>query len=505
MRSNDLNPSAQMDKAREGIMQALAANDKEKFKQAFNDMTLAICESVKADYEAKLAAVQENAEAAETSRVLTARGVRQLTPDERKYYQKFTEAARSENPKQALLNADLVLPKTVMNAVFDELQTAHPLLSAIQFTNTTGITEMIMSENGEQIAQWGKLCDSIVKELLAGFTTVNMTLLKLSAFIPVCKAMLDLGPEWLDNFVRQVLYEALANGLEYGIVTGDGNDKPIGMDRQVGENVTVTGGVYPEKSPVAVNDFQPATVGRLLSLMAVDPAGKPRTLRDVVLIVNPQDYYEKVMPATTVMAPDGTYRNDVLPHPMQVVRSLALPRGKAIMGIAYKYFMGAGMSRDGRIEYSDHYQFLEDDRVYLIKLYANGFPMDNNAFLALDISGLHPATLQVTTLTAPAASDNDDLASLSLGKIKLNQAFAASTLTYTASTTDATNTINAVPADAGATIEITNTHDTDQTDSYNNGAAIQWANGSNTVKIKVTAANGTATQTYQVTVTATLS
>ena len=301
-------------------------------------------------------------------KLLAQRGVRQLTSEERQYYQKFAEAARSKNPKQALMDADLILPQTVLNAVFDELQTSHPLLSAIQFTNTTGITEMVMSQNGEQMAQWGKLCDDIVKELLAGFSTVNMTLLKLSAFLPVCKAMLDLGPVWLDDFVRQVLYEALANGLEYGIVTGNGNDQPIGMDRQVGEGVTVTGGVYPEKAPVAVSDLQPSTVGRLLSLMAVDPAGKPRTLRDIILVVNPQDYYQKVMPATTVMAPDGTYRNDVMPYPMRVIQSLALPRGKAILGIAYKYFAGAGMSRDGRIEYSDHYQFLEDDRVYLIKL-----------------------------------------------------------------------------------------------------------------------------------------
>lgn len=495
MRSNDLTMTR--DDVRARLMQAVADNDKDGYNQAFNDMLLCIEDDIQQKHSADLEEVREEADRS----VLASRGVRQLTSEEKQYYQKFAEAARSKNPKQALMDVDLVLPQTVLNAVFDDLQTSHPLLSAIQFTNTTGITEMIMSQNGEQMAQWGKLCDDIVKELLAGFSTVNMTLLKLSAFIPVCKAMLDLGPVWLDDFVRQVLYEALANGLEYGIVTGNGNDQPIGMDRQVGEGVTVTGGVYPEKAPVAVSDFQPSTVGRLLSLMAVDPAGKPRTLRDIILVVNPQDYYQKVMPATTVMAPDGTYRNDVMPYPMRVIQSLALPRGKAILGIAYKYFAGAGMSRDGRIEYSDHYQFLEDDRVYLIKLYANGFPMDNNAFLVLDISGLRPATLQVTTLTAPAASTNDDLASLRIGNLTLSPAFAAATTTYTASTTNATNTINAVPADAGATIAITNTHDTDEVDSYDNGAAITWADGENEVAVKVTAADGTTNQTYTVTVT----
>ena len=481
-----------------GLMQkAIKDGDSEAFYAAFDQMLQCIQEDIAQRTDERLDEMRQTVD----TQVRASRGVRQLTSEERRYYQKFAEAARSKDPKQALLNTDLTLPITILDAVFDELQTSHPLLSAIQFTNTTGVTEMIMSQNGEQVAQWGKLCDEVVKELLAGFTSVNMTLLKLSAFLPVCKAMLDLGPEWLDDFVRQVLYEALANGLEVGIVTGTGNDMPIGMDRQVGDGVTVTGNVYPEKSPVAVSDLSPSTVGNLLSLIAVDPAGKPRTLRDIIMVVNPQDYYQKVMPATTIQAGDGTYRNDVLPYPMQVIQSMALPRGKAILGIGYKYFAGAGMAREGRIEYSDHYQFLEDNRVYLIKLYANGFPMDNNAFLVLDISGLLPATLQVTTLDAPAPSANANLANLRLGRLTLAPAFAAATTTYTASTTDSTNTVNAVPADAGASITITNTHDTDEVDTYDNGDAITWAAGSNTLAVKVTAADGTTTKTYTVTVT----
>lgn len=87
--------------------------------------------------------------------------------------------------------------------------------------------------------------------------------------------MLELGPEWLDNFVRQVLYEAFANGLEAGIVAGNGNNQPIGMNRQVGDNVTVTGGVYPKKNPVTVTDLSPATMGRLLAMIAVDQTERP--------------------------------------------------------------------------------------------------------------------------------------------------------------------------------------------------------------------------------------
>lgn len=491
MRSNDL--TTRRDDLRAEMQAAIRDNNTDAFYESLNKMASLIGEEV----EEKYASLVNEAD----SRILAQRGVRQLTSEERNYYNTLSEAMRSKNPRQAVTDLDLVMPVTIMDAVFDELQTSHPLLSRIEFIPTSGITEMIMNTNGYQTAAWGKLCDEIVQELTSGFKTVDMTLLKLSAFIPVCKAMLNLGPVWLDDYVRQVLYEALANGLEAGIVAGDGNDAPIGMIRQVGDEVTVTGGVYPEKATVAVNDFLPDTVGNLLSLIAVDPNGKPRQVRDILLIVNPQDYFQKVMPATTLMAPDGTYRNDVLPYPMTVVQSLALKRGEAVLGMAYKYFAGAGMAREGRIEYSDEYRFLEDERVYLIKLYANGFPMDNNAFLHLDISGLRPAVYQVQQVTAPAASDVDDLADLRIGGLKLSPAFSATEDTYTATTTNATNTVTAIPADASATIEITNTHDTSIVDTYDNGSAVTWAAGSNTLAVKVTAENGTATQTYTVTVT----
>ncbi len=489
MRSNDI---LSREEIRGLLQKAIRENDTEGFYRAFDQIIECINQDIQQRYDAQVNDLKQEMD----SRALAQRGVRQLTNKERDYYQKVAECMRSKDPKQALANADLVMPKTIMNAVFDELQTRHELLSLIEFIPTTGLTEMIMNTNGYQEAVWGKLCDDIVKELVSGFETIDMTLLKLSAFIPVCKAMLDLGPEWLDDYVRQVLYEALANGLEAGVVAGDGNEKPIGMNRQVGKGVTVTGGVYPEKAKISVTDLQPGTIGNLLSLIAVDPNGKPRTLRDVVMIVNPQDYFQKVMPATTLMAPDGTYRNDVMPYPMRIVQSMALDRGEAILGIAYKYFAGVGMGKEGRIEYDDSYHFLEDERMYLIKLYASGFPMDNNAFLFLDISALQPAIWKVEQVTPATPSNNAALSDLKIGSLTLDPAFTSETTTYTTTTSNATNTITATPADAKAAIEVKVGEA-----EVDNGSAATWQEGSNTVTIKVTAADGKTTKTYTVTVT----
>ena len=373
------------------MIDAMHEQDADKYTEAFNG----ICELIEKDV---LEKAQELA-GVHDQQVLASRGVRQLTSAEKKYYEKLIDAFKSENPKQALTDPEIVMPETVLDAVFDDLQTEHPLLSHLSFTNTRGAIKFLFSKNDFQKAVWGKLCAEITEEIEASFSEIDMTLMKLSAFIPVCEAMLDLGPVWLDSYVRQILYEALANGLEDGIINNlNTTTGPVGM---IANMTTGSGGVgaatFTAKTATPITDLQPATLGAQLAKLAVDAAGKSRAIRDVILIVNPTDYFTKVFPATTVMNGAGVYVNNVLPYPMTIIQSAAVATGKAVLGLGYKYFMGIGMdSRAGRIEYSDEFKWLDDERVYKIKLYANGMPMDNNAFQYLDISGLKPATVRVT-------------------------------------------------------------------------------------------------------------
>ena len=373
------------------MIDAMHEQNADKYTEAFNG----ICELIEKDV---LEKAQELA-GVHDQQVLASRGIRQLTSAEKKYYEKLSDAFKSENPKQALTNPEIDMPETVLDAVFDDLQTEHPLLSHLSFTNTRGAIKFLFSKNDFQKAVWGKLCAEITEEIEASFSEIDMTLMKLSAFIPVCEAMLDLGPVWLDSYVRQILYEALANGLEDGIINNlNTTTGPVGM---IANMTTGSGGVgaatFTAKTATPITDLQPATLGAQLAKLAVDAAGKARAIRDVILIVNPADYFTKVFPATTVMNGAGVYVNNVLPYPMTIIQSAAVATGKAVLGLGYKYFMGIGMdSRAGRIEYSDEFKWLDDERVYKIKLYANGMPMDNNAFQYLDISGLKPATVRVT-------------------------------------------------------------------------------------------------------------
>jgi len=100
------------------------------------------------------------------------------------------------------------------------------------------------------------------------------------------------------------------------------------------------------------------------------------------------------------MTPNGGYVNNVIPYPTKIVQDINVPSNKAIFGLASRYFMGVGKGGSGgQIEYSDEFQFLDDNRVYKIKLYGNGMPLDGNAFVIGDITNLVPLTVKVNVGT----------------------------------------------------------------------------------------------------------
>lgn len=378
------------------IQEAVKSDDSEAFGAAFTEFSEIIAQQVTAKYE-------EAMQTADVS-VLASRGVRQLTSEENNYFQKLGNAMRSANPKQALADMDVVMPKTTIDAVFEDLVSQHPLLEAIDFTNTSGMVEYLVNTYENQTGAWGTLTAEIVKELTSGFKKIPLTLMKYSAFIPVSKSMLDLGPVWLEAYVRTILQETIYFGLEEAITTGSGKNMFIGMNRQVGDDVTITGGEYPVKKTVPVTVLDPVAYGSLLASMAKTPKGKQRAVINVIMLVSPSDYLTKIMPATTYLLPTGTYASDVLPYPTQIIQSVFVPEGKMIVGLAKKYFAVIGTAKSGKIEYSDDYHFLEDERMFLCKLYGYGMPKDNNAFVYCDISKLKPAVRKVEVVSSDSGS-----------------------------------------------------------------------------------------------------
>ncbi|MCM1190739.1 MAG: phage major capsid protein [bacterium] len=346
------------------------------------------------------AMLQEAADTDGDRAALAARGVRVLTSQEQKYYEKLIEAMKTYgNVMQAVSNLDVAMPETIIDAVMEDIQSDFPLLDAIDFRNTTAVTKWFYNKQGTQQAQWGSLGSEITKELSGSIEEMDLKQCKLTAYMVVSKDFLLLGPAWLDRYIRSILSEANGLALETAVADGDGQTSPIGMSRDLTKGTTAEGKTtYTRKTAVKVKTLDPETYGSILEKLTVTPSGRQRAVREVIMVVNPSDYLTKVMPATTIMTPQGTYISDVLPFPTKVIQSVGVEKGHAIVGLGKRYFVGLGTSKRGFIEYSDHTQFLEDNRVYTTHLYGNGMPLDNNAFVYLDISGLTAPALKVQSL-----------------------------------------------------------------------------------------------------------
>lgn len=370
------------------ISNAAKEGNTELFEAGLQDLFLNVQDQILAE--------AANARSAADVAVLAQRGVRQLTAEETKFYQTFIDsvkAAGNGNAVMALTDTEVTFPQTVVNAVMDDMIQAHPLLAAVDTVNVTGLTKILMNTDAGGAATWGKITDAIVQEIASGFKEIDLSQNKVSAFMPIANAMIDLGPAWLDSYIRTCLSEALALGYENAIITGTGKDMPIGMDRNVADDVTVTAGVYPQKEATVVTSFDRATYGTLVSNLAKTQYGKPRAVTGLVLVVNPFDYFKLVMPATTVMTPEGHYVNDVLPVPTQIIQSVAVTQGEAILGMGKQYFLGVAGSKG--VQFSDEYKWIEEQRFYKVTAYANGRPKDNNSFQRLNIAGLEPLYLEV--------------------------------------------------------------------------------------------------------------
>ena len=103
------------------------------------------------------------------------------------------------------------------------------------------------------------------------------------------------------------------------------------------------------------------------------------------------------------------------------------------------------------------------------------------------------------TRAAPPASSDASLSALSLSGVTLSPAFSTATTRYTASVANSVSstTVTAEQTDDDATVLITPTDADGSATGYQVGLNV----GSNTITVKVTAADGATTRTYTVTVT----
>ncbi|MDE5758355.1 MAG: phage major capsid protein, partial [Allobaculum sp.] len=283
--------------AREAMLTAMRAQDQEGFTKG-----------LEAYGEALIAEMKEELESFNLSRdqrALAARGQKPLTSTELKFAKQFKNLAMARldgKDVKAELGA-MKMPETTIDLIFEDITIDHPLLNYVDFQNTSFAVKWLMSKNPYQKAFWGDFDAEVTKEVSASFSEKDMTKMSLTAFVPISRGLLDLGPDWIYRYIVAILKEAIANGLEDGIINNlKDSTGPIGMMADLTAGTTSDGvTTYTAKTKEVVEKLDPVTYGTLLAKLAKTPNGNPRPVNQVIMIVNPVDYLTRIFPAITVM------------------------------------------------------------------------------------------------------------------------------------------------------------------------------------------------------------
>lgn len=374
---------------------AFASGDEAQLAEAWNLAMESVAEQVRENY-AQLADEHD-------AQVLASRGIRQLTTAETAFYERLAGALRSANPEQAFVAAPDTdpnfMPSTIIDSVLDQLEQDHPLLSHVR-VQPTGYNGVWLRDKGGVVrATWGKVDAAITEELAAAIDVKSTRQSKLSAFCIVPLDILDMGPAFMDAYVRGLLYEAMYEGIDYGIVLGTGVGEPIGMARDIHDGVSVsTTTGYPMKTAVALESFKPADFLAKVGTIAKTEHGKNRRVPEVLLIASQATFLTKIWPAVLAPVANGGW-NKSYPFPVTEVVCNALADNKALIGLPNGYTFAVGGSRNGNIEFSDDAKFIEDCRAFKVVQHGDGMAADNTAFVYLDVSAVEAWSMPVYDMT----------------------------------------------------------------------------------------------------------
>lgn len=347
----------------------------EEQKKALNTMLESLANDVKSN-------VMEEANATMgDNSVLQARGQNVLTSEERKYFNEVIE--------DGVFKEESTLPVTVQERIFEGLTHEHPFLTHIGIENLGAVTEWIYSDP-EGSAVWRVLFGEIQGQLNTSFRKEKITQMALTAFWAIHNDMLELGPEWVERYVRTCLTEAIKVGLEYGFIQGKGTaeEEPVGLLYEIESN-----GAVVEKESAGTLTFKPGRktitelrdvvklLARKLNADGTDSDRPKRVAGKVVMVTNPFDTFD-IQANATIQNANGAYVTNLPFNPIPT-ESVFVPEGKVAFFVKGEYIAATGGPL--KVKKFDQTLAFEDATLYTAKQFATGKPKDKYTSQVYDL------------------------------------------------------------------------------------------------------------------------
>ena len=410
----------------------------------------------------------------------------------------LTELRAMKGQTRAITGGELTIPVYFLDLISENMYRYSKLLNRVRIREVGGQARQTIAGTVPE-AVWTEMCAAI-NELTFEFNQVTLDGYKVAGFVPVCNSLLEDNDVNLASWIVEMLSESLGLAMDKAILYGKGaaNKMPLGIVTRLAQTAQPAG--YPASAPAWVDlhtsniqsiaaNLTGAAFWSALTIAAGNTFTKYSRGRQF-WARNSKTYALLKSKVITFTATGDIAANifGMLPIIGGDIDILEfMPDGDIVGGYGDLYLVAerAGMT----IEASREVQFIQDNTVFKAKRRADGEPVIPGAFVAININGQ-----SVTTVMTFAADTANDANLASLSGLTLSPSFDAGTVTYTAATTNTSDTVIAIPANDNAQVVMKL-----GTDTVKNGTAIKWAAGANT--LTVTVKNGAATKVYTVTVT----
>lgn len=404
--------------------------------------------------------------------------------------------------KRDVTGAGVLIPSVVLDILRENVQGYSKLYRHVRVRQVGGTARQPVS--GPYVeAVWTEQCGGL-NELGLNFSAFEFDGYKVGGYIAVCNATLEDADPILGQEIIVALGQAIGLALDKAILYGTGVKMPLGILPRLAQTAE------PENYPAKARPWADlhathitAITGKtglafFQAILAAAAKAKGQYSRgEKFFAMNELTYSTLMAEAMSINAAGAivTGVQGVMPVVGGAVEVLDFIPDNVIIG-GYSDLYTLTERAGTRIEWSREARFEQDETVYRGVARYDGKPVIAEGFVAIGIAGNTPSATAVT-FSKDAAGDRDaSLSALTLGSLTLTPAFDPAVTQYTATTTNASNTVTASAKKPQAVIAITN-GETPVTD----GQSATWASGANTLTINVT--YGTSAMTYTVAVTKT--
>ena len=414
--------------------------------------------------------------------------------------QKFFADLRSMSKvKASVSGGELTVPVVFLDLISENMYRYSKLLNRVRVRQVRGQARQTVAGTVPE-AVWTEMCGAL-NELNFVFNQVVVDGYKVGGFVPVSNALLEDSDIALASWIVEMMSESIGLALDAAILYGTGSGMPMGIVTRLAQSSKPAG--YPANAP-AWTDLHTSNIKSISSSLTgtafwaalTEACGNTFTKYsrgEQAWAMNSKTYNKLKSKVITFTAEGDIVANiyGLLPVINGDIDILEFIPDDDIIGgygdlylLAEREGMTIGMDETGRTNR------ILDETLFFGKARYDGQPIIAGAFVAINIAG----SSVTTTHSFPGDdANNADLASLSIGET-LSPTFDADVTSYTATASNASDTVTAIADDPDAQVVV----------EYNgsqvlNGSTVSWTTG--TKNLVVTVKKGNAVKVYTVAVT----